>query len=170
MSPPRAEARAILAGAPPRFRAAIASGVNGCRIGEVLGTTASRLDLERRRHVIDRQLQRIGGAMCFTSPKREKARTIALPQLVALELRRHLRDHQGGGLSFHSLRHFCASSMLADGVPRTAVAGHLGDTIETVERVYAHWLRDDTEVPAIAMDRLLAVEVDEVQAIKDLGL
>ena len=32
---------------------------------------------------------------------------------------------------FHGLRHFCASSMLAEGVPITAVAGHLGDTLET---------------------------------------
>ncbi len=44
---------------------------------------------------------------------------------------------------FHSLRHFAASSMLAEGAPITAVAGHLGDTVETVQRTYAHWLRDD---------------------------
>jgi integrase len=57
---------------------------------------------------------------------------------------------------FHALRHFAASSMLAQGVPVTAVAGHLGDTVETVSRVYAHWLRDDRDVPAAALDRLLA--------------
>jgi len=44
---------------------------------------------------------------------------------------------------FRSLRHWCASSMLAEGAPITAVAGHLGDTVETVSRTYAHWLRDD---------------------------
>ncbi len=39
---------------------------------------------------------------------------------------------------FHTLRHFAASSMLAEGVPITAVAGHLGDAVETVQRTYAH--------------------------------
>ena len=48
---------------------------------------------------------------------------------------------------FHSLRHWCASSMLAEGAPITAVAGHLGDTIETLSRTYAHCMRDDRAVP-----------------------
>jgi integrase len=61
---------------------------------------------------------------------------------------------------FHSLRHFAASSMLAEGAPITAVAGHLGDTVETIQRVYAHWLRDDLEVPAAVLDRILAPETD----------
>ncbi len=46
--------------------------------------------------------------------------------------------------------------MLAEGAPITAVAGHLGDTVETVSRTYAHWLRDDRDVPADVLDRLLA--------------
>jgi len=45
------------------------------------------------------------------------------------------------------------ASLLAEGAPLTAVAGHLGDT---VSRTYAHWLRDDREVPASALDRILA--------------
>jgi integrase len=111
-------------------------------------------------------------------------------RLVAVELRRHLRDRGGGilfrgvrgaevmrrdqfhdsawkpalraaGLSpgrfkFHALRHFCASTLLAEGAPITAVAGHIGDTVETVSRVYAHWLRDDRDVPADVLDRVLA--------------
>jgi integrase len=107
---------------------------------------------------------------------------------VALELRRHLRDHDGllftgrrtgepmrrdqfydsawrpalvgVGLPkdrfvFHSLRHFAGSSMLAEGVNPMAVAGHLGDTLETSQRVYSHWMRDDLDVPADALDRIL---------------
>ncbi len=67
---------------------------------------------------------------------------------------------KGAGLDedrykFHSLRHFCASTLLADGAPITAVAGHLGDTVETISRTYLHWLRDDRHVPAIVLDRLL---------------
>ena len=46
--------------------------------------------------------------------------------------------------------------MLAEGVNPMAVAGHLGDTLETLQRVYAHWMRDDRDVPADALDRILA--------------
>ena len=61
-----------------------------------------------------------------------------------------------GRFTFHALRHFCASTLLAEGAPLTAVAGHLGDTVETVSRTYVHWLRDDREVPADVLDRVLA--------------
>jgi integrase len=64
--------------------------------------------------------------------------------------------------TFHSLRHWCASSMLAAGGPITAVAGYIGDTVETVSRTYAHWLRDDRHVPATILDGLLASAVDQV--------
>jgi hypothetical protein len=37
---------------------------------------------------------------------------------------------------------------------RRRVAGHLGDTLETLQRTYAHWLRDDRDVPAEVLDRL----------------
>jgi integrase len=68
---------------------------------------------------------------------------------------------RGAGLAedrfkFHSWRYFCASSLLADGAPITAVAGHLGDTVETISKVYLHWLRDDRSVPRVVLDRLLA--------------
>jgi hypothetical protein len=57
---------------------------------------------------------------------------------------------------FDSLRRFCASSMLAEGVDPMAVARHLGDALETLQRVYAHRMRDDRDVPADALDRVLA--------------
>lgn len=190
--PTRVEALAILEAAPEPFRAAIALGISGLRVGEVLGLTADRLVLERRQVTIDRQLQRIGNELRLTTPKSEKPRTIVVPGPVAFELRRHLRDwypgdgvlFQGGrgapmlrrdqfyaaawkpalrraGLpadrfTFHALRHFCASTLLAEGAPVTSVAGHLGDTVETLTRVYAHWLRDDRDVPAEILDRVLA--------------
>lgn len=189
--PTRAEALAILAGAPGPFRAAIALGLAGLRVGEVLGMTVDRLDLEHRQATVDRQMQRHGGRNTLTTPKAEKVRTITVPGLVAVELRRHLREHRaegilfrggrtgepmrrdqfyasawhpalrGAGLAedrfvFHALRHFCASTLLAEGAPITAVAGHLGDTVETVTRTYVHWLRDDRDVPASVLDRVLA--------------
>ena len=193
--PTRAEALRILTAAPAPYRAAVALGLAGLRVGEVLGMSADRLALEARQVTVDRQLQRVGGQMVLTTPKAEKPRTIIVPQAVAVELRRHLRDHQGDGLLFrglrgtpmlrrdqfyssawrpslvaaglpadrfvfHSLRHFCASTLLAEGAPLTAVAGHLGDTVETVSRTYLHWLRDDRDVPAAVLDRVLAPAVD----------
>jgi integrase len=136
-------------------------------------------------------MQVYGGRRVLTTPKAEKVRTITVPGLVAVELRRHLRDHQADGIlfrglrgaemlrrdqfyasawrpalraaglaedrfKFHACRHWCASTLLAEGAPITAVAGHLGDTVETVSRTYVHWLRDDRDVPAAVLDRVLA--------------
>jgi integrase len=188
--PTRDEVLAILEAATARFRAAIALGIAGLRVGEVLGMTPDRLSLDERKITVDRQLQRVGGRLELTTPKAEKARTIVVPGVVAVELRRHLRDYQedegvlvrgerggvlrrdqfydsawrpalrdaglAGRFTFHALRHFCASSLLAEGAPFTAVAGHLGDTVETVSRIYVHWLRDDRDVPAAVLDRVLA--------------
>ena len=73
---------------------------------------------------------------------------------------------EGGGFAedqvLHSLRHFCASSMLAAGVPLPAVAGYIGDTLETLTRVYSHWLRDDADVPAHALDSILGRRLRDV--------
>jgi integrase len=188
--PTRAEVAAILASAPTAYRAAIALGIAGLRVGEVLGMSADRVVLDRREVTVDRQVQKVGGELVFTTPKAEKVRTIVVPGVVAVELRRHLRSGvpiQGtsglplwgallrrdqfydaawhpalkaagleGQFKFHSLRHFCASTLLAEGAPITAVAGHLGDTVETVSRTYIHWLRDDRDVPADVLDRVLA--------------
>ncbi len=197
--PTRAEVLAILAAAPSPYRASIALGIAGLRVSEMLAVTADRLDLDEGTLAIDRQLQRIDGVLQFTGPKGEKERTIELPSVALLELRRHLRDHQAEGLLFrtvrthemlrraqfyssawrpalvgagldrdrfvfHSLRHFAASSMLAEGAPLTAVAGHLGDTVETISKVYLHWLRDDRHVPAAVLDRLLADESNVAQS------
>jgi integrase len=154
--------------------------------------SSDRLELEHRRLTVDRQLQRIGRDLVLTTPKAEKVRTIVVPGVVAVELRRHLRDHHGDGLlfrglrgtpmmrrdqfyasawhpaleaagldkkrfTFHALRHFAASNLLAEGAPLAAVAGHLGDTVETVSRTYVHWLRDDRVLAPAAKTRRLAV-------------
>jgi 20S proteasome alpha/beta subunit len=43
-----------------------------------------------------------------------------------------------------------------EGAPLTAVAGHLGDTVETVSRTYVNWLRDDRDIPVQVLDRMLS--------------
>lgn len=191
--PSRAEAQAILAAAPDRFRAAIALGFAGLRVGEVLAMTADRVDLAHRRVTVDRQVQRYAGRLQLTTPKAEKVRIITVPGFVAVDLRRHLRDHQGDGVlfrpargaplmrrdsfyvtgwrlalvaaglderryRFHACRHWCASTLLADGAPLSAVAAHLGDTVQTVSQIYVHWLRDEPDVPAAVLDRAMAPE------------
>lgn len=182
--PTRSEALAILAGTPADYRAAVALGLAGLRIGEVLGMTAECIDLPAREVTVERQTD----GYSISTPKGEKRRTIIVPGLVAVELRRRLRDRPvswlfpGGGkdgqmhrnrfyavgwhpaltgaglgrFRFHALRHFCASSLLAEGAPLVAVAAYLGNTAEVVSRTYAHWLRDDREVPATVLDRMLA--------------
>lgn len=195
--PTRAEALAILAGAPADYRAAVALGLAGLRIGEVLGMTAEAVDLSARQVTVAQQTD----GFTVSTPKGERRRTIIVPGLVAVELRRRLRDRPtgwlfpGGGAEgtlhrnrfyelgwypaltaaglgpvdddgqpvdgpgrfvFHSLRHFCASTLLAEGAPPVAVAGYLGNSPEMVSRVYSHWLRDDREVPAGVLDRVLA--------------
>lgn len=193
--PTRAEAAAILASAPDRFRAAIALGLSGLRVGEVLGMSEDRIDLRCGLVTVDRQLQRVDGVTVLTTPKAEKNRTIAIPAAVRRELQRHLETYEPAkflftgrrgalqrrdefyraawrpaveraGLGadrfvFHSLRHFCASSLLAEGAPLAAVAGHLGDTVDTVSRTYVHWLRDDRDVPAEILERVLRPLLDD---------
>jgi integrase len=197
--PTRAEALAILSAGPAGYRAAIALGLAGCRVGEVLGMRVDRLELDTRRVTIDQQATELRGRVVASTPKAEKVRTIVVPQLVAVELRRHMRSLTGdllfpgsdGGLlshssfyrvgwrpaldnagmvgrfKFHSLRHFCASTLLAEGAPITAVAGHLGDTVQTTAKVYAHWLRDDRDIPADVLDRVLAPAEDSLRTGTD---
>src|SRR5690606_18649392 len=66
----------------------------GLRIGEVLGMTAERVDLPARQVTVDQQTD----GYTVTTPKGEKRRTIVVPGLVAVELRRRLRDRPAGWL------------------------------------------------------------------------
>lgn len=88
--PTRAEALAIISGAPSRYRAAVALGLGaGLRVGEVLGLSPNRVDLRAGTITIDRQRQRRG----VDSPKTWRGvRTIEPPDLVMVELRRALNE------------------------------------------------------------------------------
>lgn len=208
MVPTRAEALAILASTPTAWRASVALGIAGLRLGEVMGMRRDRLQLDQRLVTVDVQASQLRGqGVVLTTPKAEKVRTIKVPGLVAVELRRHLRDGRAGTwtdaqgnqhemlfrwpnenllrreqyyqaawtpalkaagmtgrFTFHALRHFAASTLLAEGASVTQVAGHLGDTVTTVSQVYAHWLRDDRDVPAEILDRVLDLAGDERDA------
>jgi hypothetical protein len=45
--------------------------------------------------------------------------------------------------------------MLAEGVGITAAAGHLGHSPAMLLSTYSHWMPEDLEVPALALDRAL---------------
>lgn len=256
MVPTRTETYTILTHTPRTWRAGVALGSAGLRIGEVLGLAADRVDLDTRTVVIDRQATELRGrGAVLTTPKEEKTRTIKIPALVAVELRRHLNNMPSAGLlfpatdggpmtssrfrelawyptlkrariaaaldqlaapereqlrawasarglpddtaeltgrhvtqvhrwltehttvhpatlmafKFHALRHFCATNLLSEGASIAAVAGHLGDTIETVQKVYAHWSRDDIDVPVDILDRLWAPVVDQATPLAVAG-
>jgi integrase len=59
---------------------------------------------------------------------------------------------------FHSLRHFCATTMLRRGVSAAAVARTLGNTPATVMEHYAHWITDDADLVRDVLDRALVVD------------
>jgi integrase len=196
--PTRAEVVAIMEATDNDWRAAVSLGASGLRVSEVLGVHVEQYDHATGVLTVDRQLQRIDGVDSFPLPKRDKVRSIVLPDWARADLE-HAIARQGSDLvfrsrlgeprrrdvfyssvwrpalvaaglderayKFHSLRHWCASSMLAEGVPVTAVAGHLGDTLETLSRTYAHWLRDDRDVPAAALSRMLRPTLAVVEAV-----
>ena len=56
----------------------------------------------------------------------------------------------------HSLRYFAASGMLAEGVGIMAVAGHLGHSPAMLLSTYSHWMPENLDVPALALDRALS--------------
>jgi len=55
---------------------------------------------------------------------------------------------------FHTLRHTHASRLLADGVDPAEVAKRLGDRIETVMRVYAHWVETNNRDTAAKIEAI----------------
>lgn len=48
-------------------------------------------------------------------------------------------------MTFHDLRHFYATSLISGGLPANAVAELMGHTTETLMRVYAHFLPEDSD-------------------------
>jgi integrase len=204
MVPSRAEALDILAatpttsrytGATPRWRLGMALGFGcGCRVGEILGLRpCDVLDLNAGFIRIHQQYQRRG----LVAPKTWRGvRTIEVPDLVKVELRRALRDNppadlpilvgprsgrasrdtwyeqawwpalEGAGLErlryrFHATRHYAVRSMLLNGTSLAEVAEYIGDSIETVQRVYAGFLQDAPRTARAALNAGLAPIPDE---------
>jgi hypothetical protein len=53
---------------------------------------------------------------------------------------------------FHAFGHYVVSGMLQRSVPLPEVASYIGDHIETVTKVYAHFLGDAPRTATAALD------------------
>lgn len=59
------------------------------------------------------------------------------------------------GVRFHDLKHFAVTQMLTAGIPPHVVAQRVGTSLQTILRVYAHYLPGADQGAAEVMDRLL---------------
>jgi integrase len=57
--------------------------------------------------------------------------------------------------SFHTCRHYVASTLIGQNVPLSAVARHLGDNEVTIRRTYSHLIDGMQGIAAAAMDSAL---------------
>lgn len=57
-------------------------------------------------------------------------------------------------VTFHDLRHFYATTLLSRGMPANAVAELMGHTVDTLNRVYSHFLPEDSTRAKSIMDEL----------------
>ena len=146
----------------------------GCRIGEILGLTWDRVDLEAGTVTIDRQRSQDDeryGTERFSPTKNRKVRTLQLdPSTIALLASRQGASSEASdkvvgyvrqanartafkaleGTSAyhpHQVRHTVASAMLLAGYSVVEVARQLGDTPAVVLDTYAHYL--PAEPPAV---------------------
>jgi hypothetical protein len=117
------------------------------------GTVPGLVSVELRRHLRDHQAE----AVLFRGLR--GAEMLRRDQVYASAWRPALAAARAGHRSVHvpRLPATGAPPHCAEGAPITAVAGHLGDTVEAVSRTYAHWLRDYRDVPAAVLDRVLAL-------------
>lgn len=77
-------------------------------------------------------------------------------------------------LSFHAIRHTCATSMLLKGVPPTVVAAHLGHSdVNITLRIYGHALpsaqKDPAQVRSQTLQRGLEVNLKRADRRGSMG-
>ena len=69
---------------------------------------------------------------------------------------RPARQVAGLDAGYHSMRHFCATTLLRRGVSVAAVARILGHSPATCLNYYAHWVTDDAELVRGVLDDVLS--------------
>ena len=75
---------------------------------------------------------------------------------------RHAVKRAGlSGITWHSLRHYHASTLLSAGVSPALVAERLGHDIQTLMRTYAHVVRSDDDKVRAVVDAHLGVSAED---------
>jgi integrase len=141
----------------------------GLRQGELFGLTVDRLDFLRRELRVDRQLWSPWiGRPVFAAPKsKASCRTVALSQVVVEALaggdyiRAAVKRAALSSVTWHSLRHCHASTLLSAGVSPALVAERLGHDIQTLMRTYAHVVRSDDDRVRAVVDEHLGVSAED---------
>ncbi len=152
------------------YRVAIVIGAGlGLRSSEAAGLTVDRIDFLRRTTHVDRQWQQAtqktaGG---FTSTKtRASNRVIVTPDGQPLDAARwgyyFRRARKRAGLNdsitFHDLRHFFASVLIASGCSIKQVQMALGhDSARITLGTYAHLIPGDEDRVRDAIDRMVGL-------------
>jgi len=176
---------------PARWRAVVyvAAGL-GLRPGEVFGLEVADVDFLRRTVRVERQLDDRGQLV----PLKTEAsyRTVPLPDVVAVELSRHLEHHRregpvfvghdgqpvkrntfskawrraAGDLRLHDLRHVYASALIQAGESVKTVQRRLGHSSAAMTLdVYSHLWPDSDERSRAAIDSYLGATADTVRTL-----
>jgi integrase len=156
----------------------------GLRRGEGLGLEWKNVDLERGMLTVAQSVVAVENRVEFSTPKSGRVRTLPMPTMCADALRGlgggeglvfptrngtpiaprnltrsfHALCEKAGlqRLNLHSLRHSCATFLLAEGVPPAVIKELLGhSSIQVTLDVYAHVLPPATRAAAMTMDSLL---------------
>jgi integrase len=167
-----AEVEGLAEGITVELAAAVrVAAMTGLRQGELFGLSEDRVRWLERSIVVDRQLVSVTGGTRFGPPKTARSkRTVPVPdavlELLSEQIRRYgpgsdgLVFHQNSapwsrsragariakvGGEWHQLRHHCASVLIAQGLPVTAVAAVLGHSPQECLRTYAAWFPSEDE-------------------------
>ncbi|OBA67949.1 tyrosine-type recombinase/integrase [Gordonia sp. 852002-10350_SCH5691597] len=75
-------------------------GLCGLRFGELSGLRVSRVDLDRRRLVIDTAVSEVSGRVVVGAPKNRKSREVPVPAALVAPLRAQIADREPGDYVF----------------------------------------------------------------------
>jgi integrase len=95
---PVEQVEAVIDALPERYRATAVVGAGcGLRQGEVFGLRVCDIDFLRKQVHVEQQVKLERSKIVIGTPKRNKTRTVPLPDSVAVELAEHLRRYPANG-------------------------------------------------------------------------
>ena len=106
------------------------------------------------------------GGECYILTRDPSGRQFEHPSVLGERFGRSARS-AGVKSRFHDLRHFCASTLLSEGVDIVTVAGRLGDAVMTVATTYADVIIPTDRAAASVMGRLLEASPGGAMGVAD---